>query len=387
MSVWKHFHRSAFVLLALLGTIAVIPVQAQLTEATLRGVIKDTTGNVLVGAPVVAKNESTEQMRSTVTDGNGAFVIAGLPPGTYTVSVSATGFKTFERSGLILNVGQATELNIRMDIGRVEERVEVQANAVQIPVSTEGRLADTFAQVQIANLPLPQRDIFSLPSLSAGATAIPGAATSTKLTNSPVVTVNGNRYRGNNYVLDGSMDTNPNNTGEPAIVPSLESVEEAQVQTGNFSSEFGRGNAAVIHLRTKSGTNNFHGRVWEYNRNSAVNARNYFAKQNVPLVFNQFGGNFGGPIFKNKTFFFVSYESTHKAFGQALSFEVETPEFRDFVFNTNPNGVAASLLQAHPSPAAPLPGTNGKKYAGQVNLLAAGVSTRICSALCQRDFF
>ena len=115
--------------------------------------------------------------------------------------------------------------------------------------------------------------------MSAGATLIPGAANSTKLSSSPVVTVNGNRYRGNNYVLDGAMNTNPNNSGEPAIVPSLESVEEVQVQTANFASEFGRGNGAVINIQTKSGTNAMNGRVWEFHRDASLTSKNYFATE------------------------------------------------------------------------------------------------------------
>jgi hypothetical protein len=347
----------------LLSALVVVS-HAQLTEATLKGVVKDASG-MLAAAPVTATNESTGQARSTTTDANGAFVMPELAPGSYSISVTVPGYKAFEQHGLLLNVGRVTEVNLGLVVGHVEERIEVTAEAVQVAVSTEGRLSDTFEKKQISDLPLRQRDVFSLPSLSAGATAIPGAANSTKLTNSPVVTVNGNRYRGNNYVLDGSMDTNPNNTGEPAIVPSLESVEEVQVQTGNFSSEFGRGNASVVNIRTKSGTNELHGRAWEYSRNTIANARNYFATTDVPQVYNQFGANIGGPIFKNKTFFFASYEGTRNAFGQAQSFQVETPEYRSWVFTNFPNSIAAQLLKAHPAPT-PLPGTT-TEYANQVN--------------------
>ena len=351
----------------LLLSALVVTSHAQLTEATLKGTVKDASG-MLASAPVIATNENTGQVRSTVTDSNGAFVMPELAPGSYSVSVTVAGYKAFEQHGLLLNVGRVTEANIGLVVGHVEERVEVTAEAVQVAVSTEGRLSDTFEKKQISDLPLRQRDVFSLPSLSAGATAIPGAANSTKLTNSPVVTVNGNRYRGNNYVLDGSMDTNPNNTGEPAIVPSLESVEEVQVQTGNFSSEFGRGNASVVNIRTKSGTNEFHGRAWEYSRNTIANARNYFAKTDVPQVYNQFGANLGGPIFKNKTFFFGSYEGTRNAFGQTQSFQVETPEYRNAVFQNFPNSIAAQLLKAHPAPAPLLaPAGSKTKYVGEVD--------------------
>jgi hypothetical protein len=152
--------------------------------------------------------------------------------------------------------------------------VEVSAELSEVPVAMDAHLSDTVEQAKIAQLPVAQRDVFGLTRLRAGATAIPGAANSTKLTNSPVVTVDGNRYRGNDYVLDGSMDTKPNNTGEPAIVSSLDSVEEVQVQTGNFSGEYGRGNGSVVNIRTKSGTNDFHGKAWDYTRNAAVNALN-----------------------------------------------------------------------------------------------------------------
>ena len=339
----------------------------QLTEATLKGTVEDSSGQVIVGSPVAVLNQRTGQERSTTTGADGAFVLPGLAPDTYTIAVRTDGFKTFEQEGIRLNVGQITEINIRLEVGNVEERIEVTAEVMRAPIATEGRLFDSFGQTQILELPVPQRDIFSLPRLSAGATFIPGAASSTKLTNSPVITVNGNRYRGNNYVLDGSMNVNPNNTGEPAIVPTLDSVEEAQIQTGNFSSEFGRGNGSVVNLRTKSGGNEIHGRLWSYHRNAALNARNFFAASKPPQVFNQFGGNAGGPIVKNRTFYFLSYEATRNALGQLASFQVETPEYRNYVLETAPGSVAARLLQDFPAPL-PVPGSGGKRYTDQVDL-------------------
>jgi hypothetical protein len=273
-------------------------------------------------------------------------------------------------------VGQATNLRVRLQVGEVREVVEVKGNDAMVSIATDARLSDTVDQRELQDLPISQRDVTGLIRLSAGATLIPGAASSTKLTASPVITVNGNRYRGNNYVLDGSMNTNPNNSGEPAIVPSLESIEEVQVQTGNFSAEFGRGNGSVVNSRTKSGTNRFHGKAWDYLRNSSANARNYFATRATPLKFNQFGAILGGPIIKDKTFFFVSYEGSRSSSGQALRFQVETPEFRDYVFRTAPGGVAASLLKVNPAPT-PLPGSAGTKYAGEVDFTPPGQSSPI----------
>ncbi len=334
-----------------------LSVFAQLTEGTLRGTVADTTGNVVVASPVVAKNNETGQMRSTTTDNKGAFLLAGMAPGSYTVFVRVAGFKTFEQRTIRLNAGQTSEISIKLEIGDLQEVINIEGGGAQVQIATEGRVSDSLDQRKVSELPIPQRDVFALTKLSAGATFIPGTASSTKLTSSPVVTVNGNRYRGNNYVLDGAMNSNSNNSGEPAIVPSIEAIEEVQVQTNNFSSEFGRGNGAVISLRTKTGTNQFHGRWWEFHRNAALNARNFFATSRPPQVFNQFGGNIGGPIIKDKTFFFGSYEGTRNAAGRAASFLVETPQLRDYVKSTAPNSIANQLLTKFASPAPQQVGT------------------------------
>jgi hypothetical protein len=358
---------------ALLAALSTTDVFAQITESTLQGRVIDAAGQVIISAPVTACNDATGQVRQVNTDANGSFTLASLSPGVYTVEVQVTGFRAYKQSAVTLNVGRTTELSIKLEVGLVQETVNVVAAAEADAVSREGRLADTFTQRSVTELPLPQRDIFLLAKLSAGATAIPGAANSTKLSNSPVITVNGNRYRGNNYVLDGSMNTNPNNTGEPAIVPNTESIEEVQVQTSNFSAEFGRGNGAVINLRTKSGTNQLHGKVWEYHRDAGLNARNFFAAERSPQTFNQFGANVGGPIFKNRTFFFGSYEGTRNALARAFGFQVETPELRQFVLQNRPNSIAAKLLREFPA-TTPLPGTGGNRYANQSNLTINGVT-------------
>ena len=283
------------------------------------------------------------------------------------MTAESPGFQPVAQDGVRLGVGQTLDVTIQLPILALTETVAVTGTSMRIAASTEARLADTFGRTEIHELPLPQRDIFLLPKLSAGATAIPGAASSTKLSSSPVVTVNGNRYRGNNYVLDGAMNTNPNNSGEPAIVPSLESVDEVQVQTLNFASEFGRGNGAVINIQTRSGTNQLRGRVWEYHRHAALNAANYFATDRPPQVFNQFGANIGGPLRHNRTFFFGSYEGTRNDIGRSYAFQVETPELRDYVLQHAPSSVAARLLREFPAPT-PLPGVNGSRYLDQRDL-------------------
>jgi hypothetical protein len=341
---------------SLLFILASYSANAQLTESTLIGSAVDATGSVVQHAIVLATNESTGINRAATSGNDGSFTITDLAPGNYSVHVKAQGYKTFEQTHLQLNVGTTTQVNARLEVGQIQETVEVMADQSQVAVSKDGRLSDTLHETQITQLPIPVRDVFFLPSLNAGATNIPGQNMSYKLTNSPTVTVNGNRFRGNNYVLDGSMNTHTLNEGEPGIVPSIESIEEVQVQTGNFSSEYGRGNGSVVNMRTRSGTNEFHGKAWEYLKNTDLNARNYFASQRTPQVFNQFGARVGGPIIRKKTFFFGSYEGTRNALAQALSFQVETPEFANYVETTAPNSIAAMLLKDFP-PVKPMPGT------------------------------
>ena len=342
---------------------------AQVTDATLKLSVTDPQNNSVNASAVEIINEETGIKRTAVTDNDGQVTIAGLPSGNYAVSLQAAGFKTFSQKNLKLNVGQTAELKIQLSVGDVQEMVNIEAGVGQLQIATEGRVSDALDQRRVSELPIPQRDVFALTKLSAGATLIPGAANSTKLTSSPVVTVNGNRYRGNNYVLDGAMNSNSNNSGEPAIVPSIETVEEVQVQTNNFSSEFGRGNGAVINLRTKSGTNQFHGRLWEFHRNAALNARNFFATTNPPLVYNQFGGNAGGPLVKDKTFFFANYEATRNAAGRAASFQVETPQLREYVTRAAPQSIANMLLTKY---AAPAPQQVGACAAASNNCLNIG---------------
>lgn len=345
--------------------------RAQITETSLRGSVADGSGNVIVASAVVAQNDATAQVTTTTTNDNGEFVFPSLPSGSYTIFVRVPGFKTYELKNLKLNVGQTSELSIKLEIGEIQTTVQIGGDEAVAQVSNEARVSDTFTRQAVTELPIPQRDVFALSKLSAGATAIAGAANSTKLTNSPVVTVNGNRYRGNNYVLDGALNVNANNTGEPSIVPSIEVIEEVQVQTSNFSAEFGRGNGSVVNMRTKSGTNQFRGQIWEYHRNAALNARNFFATQRAPQVFNQYGGSFGGPIIRKKAFFFGSYEGTKNAVAKSLSFLVETPELRNYVAATRPNSIANRLFQNY---AAPTPNRVGSGYQNQTNLTINGTT-------------
>ena len=335
--------------------------QAQLTEASLKGTVVDTFGQVVPGSTVTAKHLATGTSRVTRTDPSGTFLLAGLPPGVYGVTAEAQGFRAFSQPELRLGVGQTVEITIPLSVVTLEETVNVSGTAARVATATEGRLADSYSKAQIDELPLPQRDIFLITKMSAGATLIPGAANSTKLSSSPVVTVNGNRYRGNNYVLDGAMNTNPNNSGEPAIVPSLETVEEVQVQTANFASEFGRGNGAVVNVQTRSGTNAMNGRVWESHCDASLTSKNYFATEKPTCSSTSSAPTSAAPSWKTGCSSSAGSRATRNAIRRPFAFQVETPEFRDYVVQTNPNSVAARLLNQFPVPT-PAAGSNGLSY-------------------------
>ena len=339
---------------------------AQLTDASLKGLVRGNNAAPVSGSKVTVTLEATGQTRTTVTSAEGTFLLAGLTPGTYVLVVEAQGYQPVGQADLRLASGATVDLTVDLPSPTLSEEVDVTASRVTIAASRDPRLTENFDRKAVQDLPLPQRDIFMLPSLSAGAALVPGAANSTKLSSSPVVTVNGNRYRGNNYVLDGAMNTNPNNSGEPAIVPSSEAVEEIQVQTLNFAAEFGRGNGSVINVQVRAGNNTLGGRLWEFHRNDALNASNYFASQKPQQTFNQFGGTVGGPIHRNRTFFFAAYEGTRNDVERPYSYQVETPELRDYVARTSPASVAHRLFQQY---AAPTPVRSGTGYLDQRLLL------------------
>ncbi len=327
--------------------------QAQLTEASLKGTVVDTFGQVVPGSTVTAKHLATGTSRVTRTDPSGTFLLAGLPPGVYGVTAEAQGFRAFSQPELRLGVGQTVEITIPLSVVTLEETVNVSGTAARVATATEGRLADSYSKAQIDELPLPQRDIFLLTKMSAGATFIPGAANSTKLSSSPVITVNGNRYRGNNYVLDGAMNTNPNNTGEPAIVPSLESVEEVQVQTLNFAVRV-RPRQRRRHQRPDQvgHERDARPRVGIPPRCVAERRELLRDRERRTADFNQFGANLGGPVVRKPDVLLRLVRGDAQRDRPPLRLPGrDAGVARLRAAHDDPNSVAARLLHEFPAPA------------------------------------
>ncbi len=331
----------------------------QLMNATLVGSVQDSSGGTLPGATVTVRNLDTNQTRTDTTNTDGLFRIPDLPPGTYEVRVERTGFKTSLTSQVTLHVGETSRIQVTLQVGTLQETVEV-SNRPLLVNTEEAGVTNIVEQEQVEELPLVRRNIFQLPVLEPG--TAPTRILMPTYYNVSVYDMGfvsyGKNVRSANFMLDGSPNNDNGLGGIPAVAPILDAVQEFQVSTSDFAREFGRNFGADVNVATKSGTNLIHGSAWEFHRNAAVNARNFF-DANTPsaLIHNQFGFVLGGPLRKDKTFWFLGYEGFREKRGTTRDVQVETPELRAFVASNFPGSVAASLFQNFPGPATILPGT------------------------------
>jgi len=330
----------------------------QVANATLVGTVVDPTGAVIPEATVTVRNVATNETRTTMTTSDGLYRIPNLLPGTYTVRVEKSGFKTSVTSDVILHVGETTRVDVTLQIGALEEEVEIVGGA-PLMNTEEGRITHIVESRQVEELPLIKRNIYQLPVLEPGTTPtriqIP-----TYYSNSVYqlgFIAYGKRIRGTNFLLDGAPNTDNGLGGIPAISPILDAVQEFQVSTNNFDREYGRNYGAIINVATKSGTNEVHGSAWEFHRNAALNARNFFdLEKPVPNIQNQFGVSIGGPIRKDATFWFFAYEGFRERRGITRKVQIETPALRQWVAANRPGSVADYLFRNFPGPD-PIPGT------------------------------
>ena len=253
-------------------------------------------------------NEGTNVSRTVDTEANGDYLFLEVPVGTYQIDVAQQGFKRYTRKGIALNLNEVLTVDITLQLGSTAESVEVTgAPPVIDTVSTQlGAVVNDRSSTQ---LPLNQRDVYQLLQLQPGVQSQLGNDLFYGSDRAGVVTVNGGRGRSNNYTVNGG-DGNDLFVNLPAIEPSPDSIEEFRVITNSFDAEYGRNSGAVVNVVTKSGTNAFHGSVYEFFRNDVLNAHafTFTPAPKPPFKQNQFGGTFGGPIRKDKTFFFGSYE-------------------------------------------------------------------------------
>jgi hypothetical protein len=292
---------------------------AQTDTATIVGTVMDQSGAALPNASVTLTNLGTNLKTVVKTDSNGTFVATPLKIGDYSVAVEAPGFKSATQTGINLNVQDRLRVDFTMQIGSVSEQVVVNTAAPQLQ-SESSTLGDVIEGKQVAALPLNGRDYTQLVALTTGVTKIAesgnvitgGNQSATNGNAGGTFAVNGTRGLLNNFILDG-VDNNSNDVGTNVLKTNVDAIAEFKVQTSNYSSEFGRSGGAVINATIKSGTNQFHGNVFEFLRNDVLDARGFFepsGDKKAPFRQNQFGFTFGGPAIHNKLFFFTDYQGT-----------------------------------------------------------------------------
>jgi hypothetical protein len=281
---------------------------AQSTGGRIRGTVTDASGGAVAGATVTLINEGTNSKREVQSSSTGEYLFLEVPVGSYEVDVNAPGFKKYARKGIVLVLNEIASVDIALQVGGSTETVEV-TGAPPVIDTTTTQLGAVMTDQSVRELPLNSRNTYQLLQLQPGVQSQLGADLFYGSDNPGVVSVNGGRGRSNNYMVNGG-DGNDIFVNAPAIQPSPDAIEEFRVLTNTFDAEYGRNSGSVVNVVTKSGTNNVHGDVYEFFRNTVLNSKQFsFVPSSKPnYQQNQFGATLGGPIKKDKTFIFGSYE-------------------------------------------------------------------------------
>ncbi len=292
-----------FTLLVLVGEMA----NAQSRTAAIVGTVMDASGSVVAGAKVTVTNVLTRETKSTTTSDVGEYKVVDLLYGQYEVIVEKNGFKKLDRRNLVLEIGQQLKVDAALTIGATGDIVEVKGEAPLLATQT-ATVDQVIATKEVKDLPLVGRNWLDLATLAAGVVA-PRATTGPGYSAGSAVSVNGNNADMNSFTIDG-IENNAPLASNQALNPTIDAIQEFRIESSISPAEYGRA-AAQISVATKSGTNQWHGGLYEFFRNDKLDAKNYFdLADKVPLRQNTFGGTVGGPIFKDKSFFFFSYDAT-----------------------------------------------------------------------------
>src|SRR5437588_2944456 len=286
---------------------------AQSTGGRIRGTVMDPSGAAIAAAKITLINEATQATRDTQAGAEGEYIFLEVPVGSYEVNAQSPGFKKYVRRSVVLNLHEVVNLDITLQVGAAVDTIEV-TGAPPLVDTTSTQLGAVVNERAVSELPLAQRDAYQLLQLQPGVQSQLGVDNVYGSDRAGVVSVNGGRGRDNNYSVNGG-DGNDQFANLPAIQPSPDAIAEFRVLTNTFDAEYGRNSGAVINVVTKSGTNNLHGNVYEFLRNQLFNAKGYLDLRRPDDKQNQFGGTFGGPIKKDRTFFFASYEGRRVVHG------------------------------------------------------------------------
>jgi hypothetical protein len=310
----------------------------------LQGTITDRSSAVVPGVVVRVTRVDTGVSREVVSAEDGIYRIPSLAPGVYRVTALKAGFVTVVQDSVTLGVDEIRKVDFSLSIGNVQEAVTVTA-APTLLETEEGRVSGTVGSAQLRELPVPYRNVYNLLALQPGITGrdfsgdIAGGRTGS------AIYASGQRKDANSYGIDNMSVNSVSAGGNAEITPNSESVEEVRIVSNNFSAAEGRSPGAHVSVISKSGTNEYHGSVWDYFQNNTLSGRNFFSTSSVAVFRrNQFGASGGGPIIHNRTFFFATYEGLRQSGAQVATATVETPQFRNFVVQTRPDSIAAKLL-------------------------------------------
>ncbi len=358
---------------------------AQVVGATLTGTVTDASGGVVAGAAIAVTNTATNETRNVNSNTDGIYSVPNLQPGNYSVAVTAAGFEKTVQSGLVLTVGATQVLNLSLQVGQASQTVEVTAEAPSINLANAeiGAITD---ESQIKELPLNGRSWSDLANLQPGVYQLhdqPGLQTRDRFTRGYGVqlSISGARPQQNNYRVDGISINDPGNGGPGSVLGTnsgVDAVAEFSVLTTNYSTEYGRASGGIINATTKSGTNQFHGAGYEFLRNSAMDAANYWDPvvngqvQKPQFRRNQFGVDAGGPIFKDKTFIFGDYEGVRQSLGLSMDSPIPSASY------ITTNGVSP-LIQTYLNAFFPIGGTLNGKTACSIISGGVGATTDFCA--------
>lgn len=325
-------------------------------SGAIQGTVVDSTQASVPDAVVTATNTETGITRVAKTSSEGFYRISNLPPGTYRLKAEKSGFSASVLQGVIVDITTTVKADFSLAVGALAEQVLIQAQA-PILETEQGRVSGQVDRVQLSELPLNGRNAFNFIALQPG---MMGRGQSVSLGSQGggndsfagetgvQIYASGQDSSANSFTIDDSSVNSVAYGGAVNTVPNSESIEEIRVVSNNFSAEEGRNPGARIQVITRQGTNTFHGTLSYYNQNGALTARNVFATTVPNVRKNQYGYSFGGPIFKNRTFFFTTFEGLRQSGAPAQVYTVETPELRDYVVSKFPNSIAAYLLAKFP---------------------------------------
>ncbi|MGH9775136.1 MAG: TonB-dependent receptor domain-containing protein [Candidatus Acidiferrales bacterium] len=367
-SMIRNLRAAIYLVVALLVACLVPSAKGQTFRGTILGTVTDSSGAAVSGAKVTVRNADTGLERSTQTSDDGSYAVPELPIGTYTVTVEKEGFQKSITTGIKVDVATESRVDAGLKPGELSQSVTVSGETLPQINTTSDTLGGTLTADVVKNLPVNGRDYTKLIYLNPGVTGSPD-----QITDSPgsfgVFSVNGARGRANNFLLDGTdMNDGFRNDpaineagvfGTPATILPIDAVEELHVLS-NYEPEYGRNAGAVINIVTKSGTNSLHGTAVEYFRNNALDARNFFnfkGTPQAPFHNNQYGGSLGGPIIRDKTFFFLDYEGQEERVGSVSQACVPVGSAADGSLSSNDasNEVIKALIARHPWPAPNIP--------------------------------